>query len=252
MPPAAPPRRRFLRGAGVSMTSALAGCVFGGRSGRPASVTPAPVPTDTASRTAAPIPSPSTPDDFLFEVFVLERFTSESPARLRITFRNTGGRRLTGVGPWRHVLPFTDDDYAGVDESGRFGLFLSPVDASLTIETEDTVGPLGEFLPDEPTDGCWTLPFDWPAARGTNGTILHTVSVPSDEAVTHEYDLYYLDACDTGRFIFESTIDLANTDPPFEETLHRVSLGFDLTIAQTGTLHVDVHEPRVGSRTSAD
>lgn len=252
MPRARSTRRRFLHTAGLSATTALAGCAFGSGSGRPPSVTPAPVPTDTTTPTAEPIPPPPTPAEFAFEVDVLDGFTAASPARLGASFRNTGDRLLTGVGPLQHVLPFVDDDYAGMDESGQLEVFLAPDGASLTIDPADTSGGrVGQFLPETPTDGCWTLPFDWPAARGARPAILHTVSVPPGEAVRHEYGLYYIDGCEAGRYTFEGTFDLANTDPPLAGALYRTRLGFDLTITPAQTLRVDVHEPRVAARASA-
>lgn len=251
MPSAVPTRRRFLRSASLSATTVLAGCAFGSGSGQPPSITPAPVPTDTTAPTAEPTPPPPTPDEFAFEVDVLDPFTAASTCRLAITFRNTGDRLLTGLGPLQHVLPFVDDDYAGVDESGQLGVFLAPDDTSLTIDPDGASGgPVGRFLPDAPTDGCWTLPFDWPAARGGRPAILHTVSVPPGGAVRHEYGLYYIDACEVGRFTFEGTFDLANTDPPLRGVLYRTRLGFDVTISPDQTLQVDVHEPQVGTTVS--
>lgn len=249
----APTRRRFLRAAGVSATTALPGCAFGGGSGRLPTVTPAPVPTDEPTPTTEPTPPSPSPDDVAFEVTVLDGFTRASPARLAIAFRNTGSQHLTGVGNLQHILPFVDDDYAGVDESGRLGVFLAPDDTSLRIQPPGTPGgPVDQFLPDAPTGGCWTLPFDWPAVRGVRPSVLYTVSVPPGERVRHDYGLYYIDACRAGRFTFESRFDLANTDPPLQGRLHRTRLGFDLTVTQAETIRVDVHEPRVGPQGPAD
>lgn len=144
------------------------------------------------------------------------------------------------------MLPFVDDDYGGLDESGRFGLFLTPDDASLTIDPAgEPGGRVGEFLPHEPIDGCWRLPFDWPAAMGPSPDVLYTVTVPPAATVRHEYGLYYVDACASGRFTFESTFDLTNTDPPLVEALYRTRLGFDVIVAPGEELRLDVHEPAV-------
>lgn len=253
MPPAGFSRRRLLRAAGPSLSALLAGCAFGGGSARSPTVTPAPVPTDTASPTPEPTPPPPTPEDLDFEVAVLDGFTEASPARLAITVRNAGDRLLTGVGDRQHVLPFVDDDYGGLNESGRLGLFLAPDDTTLTIQPQGERGDrVGQFLPDTPTDGCWRLPFDWPAAQGVEPAIRYTVSVPPGETVSHEYGLYFVDACEPGRFTFESDFDLANTDPPLQGALHRTRLGFDLTVSRAGALEVDVHEPLIGTRAAAD
>lgn len=235
------------------MTAALAGCAFGGGAARAPSVTPAPVPTDPKSPTPEPTPPPPSPDDLAFDVTVLGEFTAASPGRLGISVRNTGDRLLTGVGDRQHVLPFVDDDYAGLDESGQLALFLAPDDTTLTIQPEGERGDrVGQFLPDTSTDGCWQLPFDWPAARGAEPAVRYTVSVPPGETVSHEYGLYYIDACGPRRVTFENTFDLANTDPPQVGTLRRTRLGFTLTVAPAEPIRVDVHEPRVGGRTSTD
>lgn len=233
--------------------TALSGCGFRGGTDEFPTVTPAPVPTDTPSPTPAATPTPPTTADMVFEVSVLQGFTGTSPARLAATFRNTGDRLLTGVGPLQHVLPFVDDDYAGVDESGQLGLFLVPDDTALTVQPEGSSGgPVEAFLPGEPANGCWTLPFDWPAAKGPSPALLHTVSVPPGDAVRHEYGVYYLDGCEAGRYTFESTFDLTATDPPLEGALYQTRLGFDLTITPAQTVGVDVHEPRIRNQQPTD
>lgn len=239
-------RRRFLRTAGLAAASALGGCGFAGGSGSPATVTPVPVPTDTPVPTPEPTPPPPTPEDFAFDVTILSGFDVATPARLGITFENTGDRLLTGLGGRQFVLPFVDDDYGGLDESGRFGLFLAPDDTALSVAPEgQSAGPVGRFLPDEPTDGCWRLPFDWPAAEGVQPGILYTVTVQPGEAVRHEYGLYHVDDCEAGRFTFEGTFDLTNTNPPLEQGLRRTRLGFDLVVSPAETLRLDVHDPVV-------
>lgn len=244
MAPVETSRRRLLRAATASATAALTGCASGSRSGDGITVTPAPVPTFSSSPTSAPTPGPPRAEDIEFYVVITHQFGMTHPARLVITFENTSDRFLTGVGGLQFVIPFVDDDYAGVDDSGQLGLFLAPDDAALTVKPEGTsAGRVGQFLPDEPRDRCWKLPFDWPGARGVSPAIFHTVGVPPGEQVSHEYGVYYIDRCEAGRFTFESRFQLTNTDPPLEQALYPARLGFDLIISSAETVRADVHEP---------
>lgn len=240
-----PGRRRFLRTVGATSVAALAGCSLGGTAPPSRTITPAPVPPDEPSPT---IPPPPSADDVSFEVRALNGFTNTLPARLSATFRNTGDRLLTALGARELVLPFVDDDYAGLDGSGEFGLFLAPADTTLVIDSGDTLeASVGASHPDRRPDGCWTLPFSWSGARGASPVVMYAVTLAPSESVSHVYECYFIDECSPGTYTFEATLDLTNTDPPLERAVYRTNLGFDLTVTADASVAVDVHQPRIAA-----
>lgn len=246
--PSAPSRRRVLRLAGTALSASLAGCA--GRGDRPGrlTVTPAPVPSDEPTPTGRPPDAgpPPSADAIRLAVSVTAGFSETSPARLEITFHNVGLRPLTALDGPAHVLPFVDDDYAGADEAGDLGLFLVPDDADLTISPGGgKPAPVEAALPTAPTDGCWSLPFDWPAARDGRPAVLHAVTVRPGRTLHHGYRLYFIDECTAGRFTFVNTFDLAAGDPPHERDLHRARLAFDVVVDESMALDVRVREPEV-------
>lgn len=249
MQPARASRRQLLRTAGAAIGGSLAGCTAGDPTGDEPSATASPAApgTDTPSPTAAPSgPPPPTADDVALDVAVLQSFTPDQPARLEIAFTNAGERSLLGLGGPQYVLPFVDDDYAGEAADGSLALFLLPDDNGLAVEPEgEPTASVESYLPDAPTDGCWTVPFEWPAAKASFTAVLHEVPVEPGGTVSHEYSLYYLDDCVTGTFAFESSFDLGyrRSDDP-DGTLYPTALGFDLTIADDG-ITVSAHEPAV-------
>lgn len=243
----APSRRRVLELAGASLTTGLAGCARAGEPGIEPTVTPAPVPSDRLTSTATPTASgPPSPADLGFWVDVRDDFTDASPARLDISLWNAGPRVLTVLDGPEHAVPFVDDDYAGVDESGHPTLLLVPDDAGLQVDPAD--GPadrIDAYLPEAPTDGCWRVPFDWPAARAGATAVLHAVPLEPGQLRSHGYGLYFIDECSPGTYRFEHTFELAAGDPPLERDLHTARLGFDVTVAESMAVSVDVHEPQV-------
>lgn len=254
MPPP-PTRRRFLQLAGTAAATGLAGCSrTGGSTGQPP-VTPAPVPSDrptTTPRADATVSGP-TAEDLAFDVALESGFSVESPARLEIAVRNDGDGVLTAVGGPDHVLPFVDDDYVGVDRTGHPTLFLAPDDAGLTIApAAGDPGPLGEFLPAAPVEGCWSVPFDWPAAWGPQPAILRTDSLDPGETRRHGYGLYYLEACVAGTFAFASTFELTSAEPPFGGPATRARLGFVVTVTGDLEVLVGVQDPVVEPPSSRD
>lgn len=241
-------RRAFLRSAAGAGAAGLAGCTGGDRSVDVGGVTAAPVPSDSpaATSTASPVPAP-TADEIGFWVEVLDGFTSSAPARLAISFWNRGQRVLTALDGPAHTLPFVDDDYLGVAPEGDAGLLLLPDDAELVLDPEGAdPGPIGSFLPDAPTDGCWRVPFEWPEARDHDTAVLTAVSVDPGVLRRHEYRLYFVEECAPGVYRFEHTFDLAAGDPPGERALHRARLAFDATVTASMGVRVDVDEPVVG------
>lgn len=248
MPPV-PSRRRLLRLAAGALAPGLAGCPQATESSGPAAVTPAPVPSDAPTATTGPARSPNAParSDIGFDVAVRSGFGETSPARLAVAFWNAGDRRLTGLDGPRYFLPFVDDDYAAPDETGEPALMLVPDDAKLAVDPAGAAaGFVDEFLPDEPTDGCWSVPFDWPEARGSHTLTLLAVSLEPGDRHEHAYGLYFVDDCAPGRYRFVNTFDLAAGDPPRETDLVRVRLGFDVDVDESMAVRVAVHEPTVG------
>lgn len=240
-------RRDFLRLAGTSVAAGLAGCAALRGSSQSPTVTPAPVPTESPTATPRTTPEPPTPADFEFDVSVRRGFTAAGPARLEVGFRNVGDRLLTGAGGLQHVLPFVDDDYGGLSPGGTLELFLVPDETDLVVGPADRPPrPVEAYLPDRPTDGCWRLPFDWPAAWTTRPAVVHTVSVRPGRGVRHGYTLYHIDDCTAGTYGFEGHFDLTNTDPPLTGALYRTRLGFDLTVAPSGAVSAAVRPPTVG------
>lgn len=244
----APSRRRMLELAGAAFATGLAGCAQAGEPGTEPTVTPAPVPSYRATPRASPPPRGSpTPEELGFWVEVRDDFTDASPARLEISLWNAGDRVLTVLDGPEHAVPFVDDDYAGVDESGQATLLLVPDDANFRVDPADApADSIHAFLPEAPADGCWHVPFDWPAARAGGTAVLHAVPLEPGQLRSHGYRLYFIDDCAPGTYRFEHTFELAAGDPPIERDLHPARLRFDVAVSDSMTLRVDVHEPRVG------
>lgn len=243
------PRRRFLRALGVAAASGLAGCATAREGAEPVTVTPAPVPSDSPSATPAtpkPRPSPQ-PDDLELVVRAGSGYDQASPAELDISLRNAGDRLLTVLDGPAYSVPFVDDDYVGTDWSGDPELLLVPDGAELVVEPPGAdPGPIQTFLPTAPGDGCWTLPFDWPATRVTSNAVLHAIPLQPGERRQHRYRLYPLDGCATGTFSFVNTFDVSVGDPPFGRDLVRARLGFDVAISKVFGPLVRVHDPVIG------
>lgn len=244
----APSRRRVLELAGAGLATGLAGCTRAGEPGIPPTVTPAPVPSDRTLTAATPTPGqPPSPGELEFRVEVRDSFAEAHPARLEISLRNAGDRLLTVLDGPEHAVPFVDDDYAGVDASGQPALLLVPDDAGLRIDPADAPPDRIEaFLPEAATDGCWRVPFDWPDARAGATAVLHAVPLSPDQRRQHGYGLYFIDDCSPGTYRFEQTVELAAGDPPFERDLHPARLGFDVVVAGSMAVGVEVDEPRIG------
>ena len=247
-----PSRRALLRATGASLVAPLAGCALGGRSRDDLTVTPAPVPTETA--TPSPTPAPSTPRrpttaDVAFDVRVVEGFAPDHPARLEAAFGNRGDETLLGTGDQPFVVPFADKDYAGERPDGSLALFIHPDDGPLRVEPSAAErGPVEAFLPDAPTDGCWRLPFDWPAARGSSFLLDYGYRLAPGETVRHGYTLYWIDDCTPGTVAFERRLDLRFvSDAGRPGPTAAAEVGFDVTVAADGTLSVEVRESRVGT-----
>lgn len=238
-----PTRRGLLRAVGGAATAGLAGCTRRRDGFGKLSVTPAPVPSDgptSATPTRGPALSRA---DLELRVRVRSGFDETGPARLEIALRNAGDTLLTVLDGPRQTVPFVDDDSVGTDWSGDPAVLLVPDGSDLTVDPADgEPAPIGEFLPDASPDGCWTVPFDWPAARGPTSAVLHAVPLQPGERRRHGYSLYSLEGCATGTFSFENSFDLAAGDPPFGRDLVRARLGFDLAISETMAPVVRVHD----------
>lgn len=243
-------RREVLQAVGAAVTGSLAGCGVARRGGGSVSVTPAAVPSETPSPPGqqAVIGPDLSPRQLRFDVSVVRPFSASSTAGLEITLRNTSERRLAALAGSRFVLPFVDEDYAGVDAAGDPGLALIPADTRLIVDPADAQPQrLAALLPDEPVDGCWRLPFDWPPAWQPRNAQLNAVSLGPGEHRQHQYDLYFIDECTTGAFTFENTFDLAVGQPPGDGDLYRARLGFVLTVTETRGIRVGVEEPSIRS-----
>lgn len=241
-------RRDLLRLAGATGLSGLAGCALSEPTTTPPTVTPAPVPTDTktAAVTARRVPPPPDPGDLQFTVEILDGFSEASPARLEIRIENQGTSLLTALDGTEYVFPFVDDDYTGIDWSGDPELLLVPNDPKVRVAPGDAEpATMDAFLPDAPTDGCWSVPFEWPAARAPRPAMLHAVPLPPGATRRHRYELYFLEECSSGTFAFENTFDLAVGDPPIERGLYRARLAFDVARSDSTGLLVRVDDPRI-------
>lgn len=239
-------RRGLLELAGTTGVAALAGCAQPTDSTGTPTVTPAPVPTDRATpvETRNRQPPPPAPDTLQFEVEVLAGFGESEPAQLEIRIENTGDSLLTGLGKAEYVFPFVDDDYVGVDWTGNPELLLVPRESAVEVAPGNAdPAEIETFLPDAPTDGCWSVPFDWPADRVSDPPALWAIPLLPGEREKHRYELYYLEECTTGTFRFTSTFDLAVGDPPIEQGLYRARLSFDVARSDTTGLLVRVNDP---------
>lgn len=249
MPPR-PDRRRFLRSLGAAAATGLAGCATARDPSGSLTVTPAPVPSaDPGATPTASQPGPAPPSDALeLEVRARSGFDAASPAELDISLRNAGETLLTALDGPRYVVPFVDDDYVGTDWTGDRELLLVPDDAEVTVEPEGgDPGPIQASLPESSPDGCWTVPFDWPAARAGRNAILHAIPLQPGEQRDHRYRVYSLEGCVTGTFSFVNTFDIAVGDPPLGGALYRAQLGFDLALSETLAPLVRVHDPVIES-----
>lgn len=241
-------RRDFLRRAGAAGLGGLAGCAMTEPATTPPTVTPAPVPTDTATAavTARRVPPPPDPGALQFRVEILAGFTETSPARLEISIRNQGESLVTALDGHEYVFPFVDDDYIGIDWTGDPELLLVPDEPKVRVAPDDAEpNTMDAFLPDAPTAGCWSVPFEWPGDRAPQPTMLHAVPLPPGETRRHRYTLYFLDECSSGTFTFENSFDLAVGDPPIERGLYRARLAFDLARSDSTGLLVRADDPRI-------
>jgi len=249
-------RRDYLRLAGAAALTGLTGCAMTEQATAPPTVTPAPVPTDppTPPLTARRVPEPPDPSALTFTVEILEGFTAASTARLEISIENRSDSLLTALDGNPYVFPFSDDDHIGVDWSGEPEVLLVPEESRVRLAPDDAEpAPIHTFLPEEPTDGCWSVPFEWPADRAPQDPLLHAVPLPPSEPRRHRYELYYLDDCSSGTFRFENTFDLAVADPPIERGPYRGRLTFDVARSDSTGLLTRVDEPwiqRIGSAES--
>lgn len=249
MPPH-PDRRRFLRALGATASAGLAGCAAVRDEGGRLTVTPAPVPSADPRPASTPSESgPSPPSDALeLEVRARSGFDVASPAELDISLRNAGETLLTALDGPRYAVPFVDDDYVGTDWTGDPELLLVPDDAEVMVDPAGSdLGLIGSYLPTSSPDGCWTVPFDWPAARGGRNAVLHAIPLQPGEQRDHRYRVYSLEGCVTGTFSFVNTFDIAVGDPPLGGALYRAQLGFDLALSETLAPLVRVHDPVIES-----
>ncbi|MFB6361030.1 MAG: hypothetical protein ABEH59_06870 [Halobacteriales archaeon] len=241
-------RRGLLKLAGLTGVTGLAGCAQPTASSGSPTVTPAPVPTDrpTPVATSHRQPPPPDPEVLQFEVEVLAGFGETQPAQLEIRIENTGDTLLTGLGQAEYVFPFVDDDYVGVDWTGNPELLLVPRESAVEVAPGDAdPAKIEAFLPEAPIDGCWSVPFDWPADRVSDVPALWAIPLLPGARERHRYELYYLEECTTGTFTFTSTFDLAVGDPPIERGLYRARLSFDVARSDTTGLLVRVNDPRI-------
>lgn len=244
-----PSRRRFLQAVGAVAAAGLAGCATHRAGPGKPTVSPAPVPSDRSTPTAGSPTArpPPSPDVLEFEVWALSGFEVEHPARLEISLRNAGDAMLTALDGPMHTVPFVDDDYVGTDWTGDPELLMVPDEAELTLDPPGAdPAPIRTFLPSTSTDGCWSVPFEWPADHAATGAVLHAIPLQPDERRRHEYSLYSLDGCPTGTFSFVNTFDLSVGDPPFGRDLYRARLGFDLALSDRFEPLVRVYDPIIG------
>lgn len=249
-----PGRRRFLRSLGATAAAGLAGCAAVPDEGGRLTVSPAPVPsTDPTSTSTAAESGPPPPSDVLeLEVRARSGFDTASPAELDISLRNTGETLLTVLDGPRFAVPFVDDDYVGTDWTGEPELLLVPDDAEVTVDPAGSdPAPIQSYLPESSPDGCWRVPFDWPAAWTGTNAVLHAIPLQPDERREHRYRVYSLEACVTGTFSFVNTVDLAVGDPPLGRALYRARLGFDLALSEALAPLVRVHDPVIESPSTA-
>lgn len=244
-----PSRRRFLRVLGATAATGIAGCATARDGAERLTVTPAAVPSDSPSPApATPEPGPSPPPDALeLEVRARSGFDQSSPPELEISLRNAGDTLLTVIDGPAYTVPFVDDDYVGTDWSGDRELLLVPDGTELVVEPDGAdPSPIQAHLPTESADGCWTVPFEWPAARVPSDPVLHAVPLHPGERRRHGYRIYSLDGCVTGTFSFVNTFDVSVGDPPFARDLVRTRLGFDVALSEILDPLVRVHDPVVG------
>lgn len=239
-------RRELLKLAGTTGLTALAGCAQQDGSTVQPTVTPAPVPTDSPTPAETPHvqPAPPDPEALQFEVEALSGFSDAQPAQLEIRIENTSETLLTALGKSEYVFPFIDDDYVGIDWTGDREVLLVPHEPAISVapgEGEPT--PVSELLPEAPSDGCWSIPFDWPANPTIEPAILWSIPLLPGDRRKHRYELYYLEECTTGTFSFTNTFDLAVGDPPIEGGLYRARLSFDVARSDATGLLVQVDDP---------
>lgn len=207
---------------------------------------------NSSGSTITPERGPLTADDFKLDVNIRQEFTSAHPARLQITFENTGTRKLWGQGGPDHTLPFVAEDYAGTDGNGDPRLFLLPDnEAGLWFSFVDNNGKkrsVSGIIPDNATDGCWSMDIDWPPQSYIITPTLTRREVPVGDQVSHEYTLYYFDKCTNGRFTFENRLTMF-VGPDFptsdSENKYEVMMRFALEIDDAG-ITVSIIEPEIG------
>lgn len=212
-------------------------------------VTNAQSPTETTVPTPSPEAGPLTTDDFELDVSVLQEFTNDHPARLRITFKNSGTRELVGMGGPEHILPFVDDNYAGDDVYNEPKLFLLPDNGPYfsIVDQDGTRRSISDVIPDSPTDGSWTLPINWPPQSSIVTPILNAVPVPVGSEVSHEYSLYFIDDCTNGLFTFVNNLEIRVGPRATANESHQdyaVTLKFVIQISDTG-MKGSIREPEI-------
>ena len=202
--------------------------------------------------TPTPRPTPKA-EDLEFDVAVRSGFDADSPARLSIAVRNDGPMALTAVGGSPHVFPFVDDEYAGTDRMGRPRLFLLPENHSLEIDRpgEETT-PVSTLVPEHPTDGCWSADVEGLPPVTPSSPFLYAVTLAPGETISHDYRVYFIGACEPGRYAFQAESLLRAGDPPDRNGLYRLLTGFYLSVSPTVGLSIGLEAPVINSLSRSD
>jgi hypothetical protein len=248
-------RRDFIQLVGAAVAGSTAGCGARDTGDQGITVTPAPVPSTTPKATnelrARPAELASRIE---FDVTVLIGFSKASPAGLEISVGNRTERQVTALAGSRFVLPFVDRDYVGTDRSGAPGLLLAPNPTRLIVDPKAGAGErLTAALPEAPIDGCWTLPFEWPAALRTRDATLQFATLVPGEHRDHRYRLYFIEDWAPGTFTFQNRFDLTVGRTREDRELYLARLGFEVTVTDDRDVQVVVRDPVIASpRSSAD
>ncbi|ELZ91980.1 hypothetical protein C440_16749 [Haloferax mucosum ATCC BAA-1512] len=186
-----------------------------------------------------------TPTDFEVGATVIQTFTADHPARLRVRFKNTSETKLSlSGGP---VLPFST--IRGEQQDGGARLILIP-DERDWITPMDGDGTVLDvpLIPNSRTDGCWTVAYEGTLRKQTS---LRTQVSPG-ESIGHEYTLlnWTADSClPSGTYSFTDEQLVARGGQSRETRQFGVSFDLSAHLDSNGTVSVDASVPTIRKHT---
>lgn len=185
-------RRQVLAAVGTSIVP-LAGCISSSSPGETGDSTPSSDMTETPESKFPAVSVKSgynQPSDTKMEVNVVRQFTPDKPAKVKISYTNTGESQRTvdfqasppfseyvstgGEPPRLVIIP---DDHSHISPGSVVQNQSSQTESSTESQTEEH-----QLIPENPIDGCWKIPTSF-AVYG----VAHEKTLSPGETISEEY-----------------------------------------------------------------